>query len=86
MPTAEKIIASTGIEMTVPRKRGTTMRRIGSTPIISMAASCSPERMRPISAVSDVPARPANNSAATTGPSSRMSERATSTPSACSLP
>ena len=82
MPTAEKIMASSGIEITVPKKRGTTMRRIGSTPIISMAANCSPERIRPISAVSDVPARPANNSAATTGPNSRINESATITPSA----
>ena len=86
MPMAEKIIAKTGIEMTAPKKRGTMMRRRGSTPIISMAASCSPARIKPISAVSEVPARPANKSAVTTGPSSRSSDTATRTPSACSLP
>ena len=42
--------------------------------------------MRPISAVSDVPARPAKRSAVTTGPSSRNRDTATNTPKACSLP
>jgi hypothetical protein len=36
--------------------------------ISSIAASCSPAFIRPISAVSEVPARPANSSAVTTGP------------------
>ena len=35
------------------------MRRTGSTAIISIAASCSPAFIKPISAVSEVPARPA---------------------------
>jgi hypothetical protein len=42
--------------------------------------------MRPISAVSADPARPANSSAVTTGPSSRTSEAATITPSVASAP
>src|SRR5260363_338466 len=42
--------------------------------IISIAINCSPAFIRPISAVNEVPARPANSSAVTTGPSSRVSE------------
>jgi SsrA-binding protein len=67
-------------------KRGASTRAIGSTAIISIAASCSPAFISPISAVSEVPARPANSSALTTGPSSRTSDSATSTPSASSEP
>ena len=81
MPTAENSAASSGIAMTPPMKRGTRMRLRGSTAIISIAASCSPAFMRPISAVSEVPARPANSSAVTTGPSSRTSARLTIRPS-----
>ena len=86
MPTALKIIVRIGSEIIVAANRGAITRCIGSTPIISMAESCSPDRMRPISAVSDVPARPAKRSAVTTGPSSRISASATRTPSASSLP
>ena len=57
-----------------------------SLAIISIAASCSPAFIRPISAVSEVPARPANNSAVTTGPSSRTSDSATSRPTASADP
>jgi hypothetical protein len=46
-----------------------------------MPASCSVAFIRPISAVSAEPARPANSSAETTGPSSRTSDSATTTPS-----
>src|SRR5690348_5110025 len=53
---------------------------MGETAIMSMAVSCSVVFMRPISAVMALPAREAKRSAATTGPSSRTSERATSTP------
>jgi hypothetical protein len=42
--------------------------------------------IKPISAVSDVPARPANKSAVTTGPSSLVNESATRSPKACSDP
>ena len=66
--------------MTPAQNRGARMRRTGSTAIISMALSCSPARMRPISAVSEVPARPRNNKAVTTGPSSRTSDSATKGP------
>ena len=48
--------------------------------MISMAVSWSVARIRPISEVSEVPARPANSSAVITGPSSRSS------PSAAALP
>src|SRR5690625_6187659 len=61
--------------ITPPQKRGTNTRRTGTTAITSMAASCSPAFMRPISAVSEVPARPAKSSAVTTGPSSRVKDR-----------
>ena len=74
------------MEMMPAHKRGATTTLIGSTAIISIAVSCSPAFIRPISAVSDVPARPANSSAVTTGPSSRTSDSATSSPSACSEP
>ena len=46
-----------------PRKRGASTRLFGSIAIISIAASCSPAFIRPISAVSEVPARPAKSSA-----------------------
>ena len=81
-PTALNTAASTGMAITPAQKRGARMRRTGSTAIISIALSCSPARIRPISAVSDVPARPANSSAVMTGPSSRSRLNATSCPSA----
>ena len=67
-------MASMGIDTMPPRKRGASTRARGSIAIISIAASCSPAFIRPISAVSEVPARPANSSAVTTGPSSRTSD------------
>ena len=60
------LAASTGIAITPARNRGASTRRMGSTAIISIAASCSPAFIRPISAVSEVPARPANSKAVTT--------------------
>ena len=74
------------MEITPAQKRGATTRAIGSTAIISIADSCSVAFIRPISAVIAEPARLANSSAATTGPSSRTSDSATSTPSADSEP
>jgi len=74
----EKIAARKGIEITPPQKRGATTRAIGLTAIMSIALSCSVVFMRPISAVTAEP----NNKPATTGPSSRVSDKATSTPSA----
>ena len=61
-----------------PRSAAPTTRAIGSTAIISIAESCSVAFIRPISAVIAEPARLANSSAATTGPSSRTSDSATS--------
>ena len=72
--------------MTPAQKRGATMRRIGSMAIISIADSCSPAFISPISAVSEVPARPANSSAVTTGPNSRSSDSATIMPTASDEP
>jgi len=86
MPTALKTAASSGMAMMPPRKRGARIRLTGSTAIISIADSCSPAFIRPISAVSAVPARPANKSAVTTGPSSRTRLSATSKPSASEEP
>jgi hypothetical protein len=63
MPTALNTAASSGMVMTPAQKRGARMRCTGSTAIISMARNCSPAFIRPISAVSDVPARPANSKA-----------------------
>ena len=83
---ALKTAANSGMVMTPAQKRGAKMRRTGSTAIISIALNCSPARISPISAVSDVPARPANNSAVTTGPSSRTRLKATSRPSASDEP
>ena len=51
-----------------------------------IAESWSVARIRPISAVIEVPARPANSSAVTTGPSSRNSDSATTVPSAAVPP
>ena len=67
-------------------KRGASTRLFGSTAIMSIAASCSPAFIRPISAVSDVPARPAKSNAVTTGPSSRVRERLTINPSDSAAP
>jgi hypothetical protein len=86
MPTALNTAASSGIAMTPPQKRGASTRCTGSTAIISIAESCSPAFIRPISAVSEVPARPANSRAVTTGPSSRTSDSATSRPTASAEP
>ncbi len=65
-----------------PQNRGATTRAMGSTAIISMAASCSVAFIRPISAVIAEPARLAKSSAATTGPSSRSNDNATIEPTA----
>jgi hypothetical protein len=86
MPTALNKEASKGMTMTPAQNRGARMRCTGSTAIISIADSCSPAFMRPISAVSEVPARPANSKAVTTGPSSRTRLRATISPSASADP
>jgi hypothetical protein len=51
-----------------------------------MAVIWSVARIRPISEVSEVPARPANSSAVITGPSSRSSPSVAATPSADSDP
>ena len=75
-----------GIEITPAAKRGRAMRCIGSMAINSIASIWWVARIRPISAVMEVPARPANNRAATTGPSSRTRDRATTTPSDSSAP
>ena len=81
-----KIIDSNGIEMTPARKRGAITRLIGSTAIISMPESWSVAFINPISAASAEPARPANSSAVTTGPSSRTITIATNTPSDSDAP
>ena len=86
MPIAENSAARIGIEMTPPQKRGATTRAIGFTAIMSIAVSCSVAFIRPISAVTDDPARDAKSSAATTGPSSRVSDSATRMPSASDDP
>ena len=81
-PIAENIAASNGMEMTPPQKRGATTRAIGFTAIMSIAFSCSVAFIRPISAVTEEPARDAKSNPATTGPSSRVRESATRMPSA----
>ena len=81
-----KIAASSGIAMTPPRKRGITTRRTGSTAIISIAEIWSVARISPSSEASAVPARPANRSAVTTGPSSLRSPSAAAVPSDSSDP
>ena len=81
MPTVENKIAKIGMATTPPMKRGASTRTFGSIAIISIAASCSPAFISPISAVSDVPALPANSRPVTTGPSSRTSDRLTISPS-----
>ncbi|MDT4856363.1 hypothetical protein FQZ97_907510 [compost metagenome] len=83
---AENSAASKGIAITPAMKRGASTRLRGSIAISSMAAICSPAFMRPISAVSEVPARPANSSAVTTGPNSRTSDRLTTSPSDSAAP
>ena len=72
--------------MTAPQNRGAKIRATGSTAIISMALSCSPAFIRPISAVSEVPARPANSSAVSTGPNSRTKLKLISIPTESAAP
>ena len=86
MPTALNNAASIGIEINPAKKRGVIIRLIGSTAIISIPDNCSVAFIKPISAVNAEPARPANNRADTTGPSSRTKEAATITPSVSSAP
>ncbi|MCY1285654.1 hypothetical protein D9M70_346070 [compost metagenome] len=86
MPTTQKIRVSSGREMKPAHRRGAMMYLSGSTPIIDRLDSCSVDFMLPISAVSAEPARPANSSAVTTGPSSRSRVSATICPTACSEP
>ena len=86
MPSVENSAASSGIETTPPQNRGATTRASGSTAIISIAEICSVAFISPISAVIALPARLANRRPATTGPSSRTSDSATSTPSDSSAP
>jgi hypothetical protein len=62
------------------------MRRTGSTAIISSPESCSVAFIKPISAVSAEPARPATSRAVTTGPSSRTSDAETMTPRLSAAP
>ena len=83
---AENQAASSGMASTPARKRGASTRARGSMAISSIAAICSPAFISPISAVSEVPARPANSSAVTTGPSSRTSVRLTTRPSDSAAP
>ena len=85
-PSVENSAASSGIEMIPPQNRGATTRASGSTAIISIAESCSVAFIRPISAVIALPARLAKSRPATTGPSSRTSDSATSTPSDSAAP
>ena len=68
------------------QKMGDSTRANGSTAIISIAESCSVAFMIPILAVMAEPARLANSSADTTGPSSRTSASATSVPNASAEP
>jgi hypothetical protein len=81
MPSVENSAVRSGIDTSPPQNRGATTRASGSTAIISIADSCSVVFIRPISAVMALPARLAKSRPATTGPSSRTSDRATSTPS-----
>ena len=86
MPTALKIVASNGMDITPAKKRGATMRCMGLTAIISIPDNCSVAFISPISAVNAEPARPANNSAVITGPNSRIKDKATMTPTESSAP
>ena len=72
--------------MMPPRSAARPRAARGSTAIICIAVSWSVARIRPISEVSAVPARPANSSAVTTGPSSFSRPNAAATPSALSEP
>jgi len=85
-PTALNTAASIGMAITAPQNRGARMRDTGSTAIISMALSCSPAFIRPISAVKEVPALPANSKAVNTGPNSRTRLRLISMPTESAAP
>ncbi len=66
--------------MKVAHTRGTTSLRTGSAAIERMASTCSVTVIEPSSAVMPEPTRPPTISAVSTGPSSRTSDRATTSP------
>ena len=86
MPTTLKITVNSGSAIKPAHNLGDTILCNGSTPIISILDSWSVAFIRPISAVTADPARPANSRAATTGPISITSTSATPSPSADSEP
>ena len=77
---------SRGKHTSAAARRGPTRYRTGSIDIVSSASICSEIRMIPNSAAIDEPARPVIMSAVSTGPSSRISDRATANPSTVSEP
>src|SRR5665213_3260087 len=81
-----KIIVSNGMEIKPAQTRGEMTRCKGSTAIISILDNCSVAFIKPISAVTAEPARPANNNAVTTGPNSRVTLNATNGPNCAAAP
>ena len=76
-------LAAQGVDLALVKD---TTGADSGTAIITIADNCSGAFIKPITAVIAVPARPANSSAVTTGPSSLTSDKATSTPMASEEP
>ena len=75
MASEQKNTVSNGTHSTAAQKRGATVLATGSMAISSSALIWSVARIRPSSAAIELPARPMNSSAVSTGPSSRYSDR-----------
>ena len=77
---------SSGTVSTAAQKRGATALATGSIAISSSALIWSVARIRPSSAAIELPARPMNSSAVSTGASSRYSDRPSRVDSASAAP
>ena len=82
----QKKPVSRGTHKIAAQKRGATAFASGSMAISSSALIWSVARIRPSSAAIELPARPMNSSAVSTGPSSRYSDSPSSVDSASAAP
>ena len=80
IPITSASTTSSGRPISSAHMRGTTSLRIGSAPSERIASTCSETVMLPSSAVMPAPTRPPTMRAVSTGPSSRTSEKATTSP------
>ncbi len=86
IPKVSAITVRTGAISVVAMTRGTTSLRSGSVPRARSALTWSVTTIDPSSAAMPDPTRPANISAVSTGPSSRIIEALTSRPTSVRAP